>query len=477
MGGETSILIWIAIALFLFILQVAAIIIAEYRHPEKAVTWLIVLFLIPLIGFLPYYFVENAYSRHHMRRKDGLRLETVKAGLIDRSDRRIASGRLEETFRHKDNLHALLRNLPTAHFTACNKTTVYTEGRLAFEAMLEAIATAKHHIHVQFYIIRDDDLGVRFERLLIRKAQEGVQVRILYDGIGTRRLGKAYLNRLKRAGVEAGCFFPLLTTFFDKRVNYRNHRKIVVVDGKTGFFGGLNIGDEYLGEDPTLGYWRDTHFRMEGDSVLWIQYTFLTDWHIATRQMLTESAYYPIQDCQGDEFVQIVKSDPGETMLTLIFSLIVSAKKRIWMETPYFIPDPGIRLALKTAVKSGVDVRVIIPETPDKQLVYNASLSYVQEMLDAGVRFYRYQKGFLHAKVIVADDLACSGSANMDIRSFCAQFELNAVFLDKRVVERLVHDFYTDLGDSEEVLPAEFAKRSSIQKMKEVFSRLLSPLF
>jgi len=477
MGGETSILTWIVMALFLFILQIAAIIVTEHRHPEKAVTWLIILFMFPLIGFLPYYFVENAYSRRYSRRRDSIRLESVKRELIERSNRRIDEDKLAETFRQKKQFHALLQNIPNAFTTACNETTVYAEGKQAFAAMLEAIAAAKHHIHVQFYIIRDDDLGGRFEWLLIRKAREGVEVRILYDGIGTRLLGKAYLHRLKRAGVETRCFFPLLTTLFEKRINYRNHRKIVVVDGKTGFFGGLNIGDEYVGKDPAFGYWRDTHFRMEGDSVLWLQYTFLTDWHIAKGQLLADPAYYPVQNCQGEEFVQMVKGDPDETMLTLMFSLIVSAKERIWMETPYFIPEPGIRLAIKTAVKSGVDVRVIIPENPDYQLVYNATLSYVQELLEAGVRFYRYQKGFIHAKVIIADDLASSGSANIDMRSFCTQFELNAVFLDRKVVERLVQDFHTDLGESEEIVLPEFAKRPRTQKMKEVFARLLSPLF
>lgn len=374
-------------------------------------------------------------------------------------------------------MHASLKNIPSVPITACNETTVYTEGEQAFEAMLESIAGAEHHIHIEFYIIRDDRLGTRFERLLIRKAQEGIKVRFLYDGIGSRRLGKAYLKRLQDAGVETGCFSPLLTTFFDKRLNYRNHRKIVVVDGKIGFFGGLNIGDEYLGKAPKFGYWRDTHFSLKGDAVLWIQYTFLTDWYLVKEQIITDSAYYPVQESQGREWVQIVKSGPDETILELIFSFIVSAKKRIFIETHYFVPDPGILLALKTAVISGIDVRIIIPSVPDKKLVYYASLSYVKELLQAGVRFYCYQKGFIHAKVIISDDLACSGSANMDMRSFYGQFELNAVFFDGKVVNRMVQDFYRDLRVSNEMLLSEFEKRSTMQKMKEVFARLLSPLF
>ncbi|WP_182536937.1 cardiolipin synthase [Fontibacillus panacisegetis] len=342
--------------------------------------------------------------------------------------------------------------------------------------MLESIAAAIHHIHIEFYILRDDNLGARFKQLLVRKALEGVQVRILYDGIGTRRLGSNFLKPLKDAGVEIGCFFPPLTTLFEKRLNYRNHRKIVLVDGTIGFFGGLNIGDEYLGRSRKFNYWRDTHFLIKGDSVLWIQYAFLNDWYMAKGQSLTHSVYFPFQNMPGNELVQIVNSEPGETMLELMFSLIVSAKKRIFIETPYFIPDSGIRLAIKTAVKSGVDVRIIIPGAPDKKFVYHATLSFVQEMLEAGVRFFCYQKGFLHAKVAIIDDLACSGSANMDIRSFCSQFELNAIFFDGEVVNRLVQDFHTDLGDSKEILLTEFQKRPRVQKIKEIYARLFAPL-
>ncbi|WP_313637197.1 phospholipase D-like domain-containing protein [Paenibacillus sp.] len=265
----------------------------------------------------------------------------------------------EENNRRDHDEHASLIKMPTIPITAYNETTIYSEGKQAFEAMLEAIAAAMHHIHNEFYIIRDDHLGSQFERLLIRKAQEG-------------------------------CFSPPFTTFFDKRLNYRNHRKIVVVDGKIGFFGGLNIGDEYVGKNPKIGYWRDTHFSITGDAVLWIQYTFLTDWYLAKEQIITYSVYYPIQKSQGKELVQIVKSGPDETILEFIFSFIISAKKRIYIETPYFIPDPSILLALKTAVHRGIDIRVIIPSTPDKKIVYNASLSYVQELLQAGVRFYCY---------------------------------------------------------------------------------------
>ncbi|WP_223066331.1 cardiolipin synthase [Paenibacillus caui] len=464
-------MLWIIAAFSLLIIQIISILIIKYRRPDKAVAWLIILFMFPLVGFIPYCFIARKYNGRILGRNS----DPFKAELWDRSSRRIPEHRLNDTVSEK--MYTLFHNKLTAPITACHETTVYTEGEEAIEAILESIEAAKHHVHIEFYIFRDDDLGSRLGRLLIRKAQEGVKVRLLYDGVGSRSLGKTFIKQLRQAGVEIGCFSPLISSFFKKRLYYRNHRKIVVVDGTIGFFGGLNIGDEYLGKDPTYGYWRDTHYSMKGDSVLWIQYTFLTDWYTVKGKWVTGPAYYPVSDHQGGEWAQIVKSGPDEPIHELIFSFIVSAKKRLYIETPYFVPDPGILLAIKTAVLSGVDVRIIIPGTPDKKLVYNCTLSYVQEMLEAGVRFYCYQKGFLHAKVLISDDLACSGSTNMDMRSFSDQFELNAVFFDRKIVDRLVQDFFTDLGASQEIQLSEFEKRPTLQKMREIFSRLLSPLF
>lgn len=468
---------WIMLALLLFIIQFATIMIIEFRRPSNAVAWLAILFMFPPIGFLVYYFMAKEYRRHPaLQQKEYMYWDQIRTELIHRCKQKIQND-MKETIWPDDNLYTFLKNLPIPSITACNKTTVYAEGEQAFEAMLDSMAAAQHHIHIEFYIVRDDRLGTRFERLLIQKALEGVKVRFLFDGIGSRRLGKAYLKRLQDAGVETGCFFPPLTTFIDKRLNYRNHRKIVVVDGKIGFFGGLNIGDEYVGKDPEIGYWRDTHFRIEGDAVLWIQYTFLTDWHLVKGQVITDPVYFPIQESRGKELVQIVKSGPDETILELIFSLIVSAKKRVYIETPYFIPDSGVLLALKTAVLRGVDVRVIVPGPPDKNIVHSATLSYAQELLEAGVRFYGYKKGFIHAKVIISDDLACCGSANMDIRSLSGQFEINAVFFDGKVVDRLVQDFHRDLDGSKEIVLSELEERPKVQKFKEVFARLLSAMF
>lgn len=433
-------LLWIAGALIFFIGQIAAVLIREYCRPQKAVAWLVILFALPLAGFLLYLFAAKEYP------------------CGDADDRP-------------------KRNGASFPVTTGNEVEVFVEGKAAMAAMLEAMAAARHHIHLEFYIIREDALGTELKRMLIRKAREGVKVRLIYDGFGSRGLSKAYLRKLRKAGVEIAVFSPLLSAFWKRRVNYRNHRKILVVDGKTGFIGGMNLGDEYLGKNPRFGYWRDTHFRLRGEAVKWIQATFLSDWHALKKERIQGREYEPEPGRPGDETLRIVRSGPDEGILELLFTLIASARRRIYIETPYFVPDPGILLALRTAALRGVDVRVIIPAVPDSRLVYQASLSHVRELLPRGIRFFRYRKGFLHAKTIICDDIACSGSTNMDMRSLAGQFEIDAVFLNGQVPARLTEAFHRDLADSEEILPAQLENRSPARKAGEVFARLLSPLF
>jgi cardiolipin synthase len=286
---------------------------------------------------------------------------------------------------------------------------------------------------------------------------------------------------LKRAGAEVYCFLPPLIAFFDKRLNYRNHRKIVVVDGKLGFLGGINIGDEYLGRDPQLGYWRDTHLQLQGDSVYYLQQTFLNDWEFVSGQRLSDGLLFPEHSIGSGTPVQILPSGPDvhfDAIFELAFSAIAAAKQRIWITTPYFIPDRSIQIGLKTAALSGVDVRIIFPGVPDSRIVHLATLSYVKELLQAGVKFYQYQNGFMHAKMLIVDELiASAGTANMDMRSFFANFEINAVFFDKKTIGRLGRDFQQDIRNSKEIVAERFELRSRWQKGKEVVARLLSPLF
>lgn len=474
--------VWIVVILAIFIFQMITILLSEFRRPDKAVAWLMVLVIFPAIGFIMYYFMAKEYTRRRrVKRKTRKMMKEIRRDLLHKLKRKSNGDRERDEIEEDVRLYGLLGNLPGSPMTWCNETEVYSSGKETYEAILQAMEQATDHIHLEYYIIRDDGIGKRFQEMMIRKAKEGVEVRLLYDGIGGIELKDSYIAELNKAGVETGCFLPAFIALIDKRINYRNHRKIVVVDGKAGFLGGINIGDEYLGKNPRLGYWRDTHLKITGDAVYYLQNTFLQDWYFVKSKLLHDPRYFPEHECQGKDQVQIVSSGPDahwDTIQEVYFSAMASAKQHIYIETPYFIPDPGINLALKTAAVSGVDVRIILPETPDSRVVFWASLSYVEELMQAGVRFYLYTKGFMHSKVLIADNkLASVGTANMDLRSFFDNFEINANFFDRRIINSLKKDFLQDVKDSKELLLSEFERRSRWQKTKEKVARTLSPLF
>ncbi|KIL39470.1 cardiolipin synthase [Gordoniibacillus kamchatkensis] len=476
-------MLWLTIVLILFIFQVATILLIEFRYPEKTVAWLLILFILPIIGFVMYYFVAKEYRQRKIVRRKGFRILDEMQRAIARNQDKLDT--LSEAAGYEilqqPRLLGLLFNMPGAPITKHNEIEVLSNVEAAYAEMLEAIARAKHHVHFEFYTIRDDAVGRQFRDALVRKAGEGVRVRIIYDGIGSYKLTAGYVESLKQAGAEVHCFLPPLFAFFDKRLNYRNHRKIVVVDGKVGFLGGINIGDEYLGRDPHLGYWRDTHLRLEGDSVYYLQQTFLNDWEFVSRQKLSDPLLFPEHDCPEGKPVQILPSGPDvqfDAIFEMSFGAIAAARRRIWITTPYFIPDRSIMIGLKTAAVSGVDVRILLPGVPDSRIVYYATLSYIKELMQAGVKFYMYRKGFIHSKTFLVDGLlASAGTANMDMRSFFDNFEINAVFFDKKTIDRLERDFQQDMKDSDEIVMAQFEKRSRWQRGKEVLARLLSPLF
>ncbi|UJF34246.1 cardiolipin synthase [Paenibacillus hexagrammi] len=474
---------WLLMLLLLFVFQTATILVGEFRRPAKTVAWLLVLFIFPIIGFIMYYFLAKEYSqRKIVRRRTRHKMTDIQRQLRmpgGASDVGSTSSLCE--LYSDSRLCGLLHNIPGSPITSRNQVTVLTNAEAAYPVMLEAIEQAQSHIHVEFYTIRHDQIGTKFQEILIQKAKEGVKVRIIYDGIGSYSLSSSYIKKLRQAGIEVHPFLPPLIAFFDKRMNYRNHRKIVVVDGQIGFVGGINIGDEYLGKDPKLGFWRDTHLKLQGDAVYYLQMTFLTDWHFVCGQKLTEDALFPEHGQPDSSLVQMISSGPDaqwDSIQEMFFAGIAAAKKRVYMTTPYFIPDGSIAMALKTAAISGVDVRIILPYKGDSRIVQYASRSYLQELMQAGVRFYLYRKGFIHAKILIIDHmLATVGTANMDMRSFFSNFELNAVMFDRDIMKRIETDFMQDLKDCEELRLVEFEKRSRYEKGKEVIARLLSPLF
>jgi len=472
---------WLIAALLVFLFQAATILVLEYRRPSNAMAWLFILFLFPMVGFVLYYFLAREYQRRRRVRKRSVVDAQRRAEIIGRS-RMIT--RPEEMpapeFAHQERLFKLLLKAGAAPITGCNRTRVLTNAESAYEAMLAAIRGAKHHIHFSSYIIRDDETGRKFREELIRKARKGVQVRVLYDGIGSIKLRGGFFVPLTEAGAECASFFPFRPSFLKKRMNYRNHRKILVTDGVRGFVGGINIGDEYLGKHKRLGFWRDTHLALEGDAVYGLQEVFLRDWEMATRRNPHDPAYFPAHACMGSEVVQIVAGGPNrrdDAIHETLFAALSAAKERIWITTPYFIPDASLAMALKIAAMSGVDVRLIVPLVPDTYLVHAATMSYVDELMSYGVRFWQYKRGFIHAKVVIVDRLMASvGTANMDLRSFFFNFEVNALLFDEAGIAELEQDFEQDLEDSAEVELSAFRKRPRRVKAKQALARMLSPL-
>jgi cardiolipin synthase len=471
----------LSILLFIFVFQVATILLLEFRRPAHATAWLFILFLFPLMGFILYYFLAQEYRRSRKARRRGMLEEKRRKIMLSLSTLLTSPADLPDPdFAHQNRLFRGLIKGGMFPILGRNRTEIYSNGQDTYDAILQAIGEAKYHIHMSTYIVRDDDTGRIFQQALIQKAKQGVKIMFLYDGIGSITLNESYIQTMRDGGVNCACFFPLKLSFMKKRMNYRNHRKIIVVDGLKGFVGGINIGDEYIGKHPRLGFWRDTHLKLEGDSVYRLQEVFLKDWEVATRDKLDHPGYFPPHNCEFKEPVQIVPAGPnrrGDAIHDSVYAMVTSARKRIWITTPYFIPSASVAMALHNAALSGLDVRIVIPYVPDTWLVHLATLSYVEEMMKSGVRVWQYRKGFVHAKTLVIDSLVgVVGSANMDLRSFFSNFEINAHLFEPESIARIESDFLQDLEDSKEINLQEFMQRPKIQKIKEALSRILSPL-
>jgi cardiolipin synthase len=377
-----------------------------------------------------------------------------------------------------NNVVKMTMMLGTSPFYTENDVTIYTNGNDKFAALLKDIEAAEHFIHLQYYIVRDDELGCTIMNALAKKARQGVEVKFLYDGMGNVFNSFGFNKPLKEAGGEVQLFLPPKGI----RINYRNHRKLAIIDGKIGYIGGLNIGDEYLGRVKRFGFWRDTHLRVVGESVYDMELRFMMDWNVTKGTTIPlDNKYFPThKKGEGNVDIQILSSGPDTRWDNIhhgYFKMMTEANKSIYITTPYFVPDDSILEALRTAALSGVDVRIIIPGKPDHPFVYWSSLSYLGELLEAGVRCYEYTGGFIHAKVVTMDGIISSvGTANMDIRSFKLNFEVNAFVYDEGITGELDKQFKQDLLSCREITFETYNKRSRLTKIREAFSRLISPL-
>ncbi|MEI6841127.1 MAG: cardiolipin synthase [Methanomicrobiales archaeon] len=459
------------------------IVFIQRKNPISAISWLVVLFLLPFIGFFLFLIFGQYYRKEKMF--------AIKSGM-DHELLRLIESQVEEvrikgditTDRWSGAIHRmalLLLQNNQAIITVNNQIKAYTDGKAKFADLVEAINGARDHVHMEYFILKDDGLGREIMNALTKKAREGVEVRLLVDGVGSGGLPKHFYDEFKAAGGRHAVFFPSLVSYFNYRVNYRNHRKIAVIDGETAFIGGFNIGDDYLGLDKRWGYWRDAAVRIKGTGALIAQMRFFLDWNYASVDKISVDDRYFHQSALPNGIpIQIVSGGPDtrwNPVKESYLKMINSAVETIYIQSPYFIPDESITDALRIAAMSGIDVRVMIPCKPDHMFVYWASHSYVEQLLDSGVKAYTYDNGFLHAKTIVIDGTVSSvGSANWDVRSFKLNFETNAIIYDEKVAEEFKQAYLDDLAYCTELTPEWYAGRSGYFKIRSSISRLFSPI-
>lgn len=503
-NGIVAVWNWLMENLLYINLFLSVIIVFFQRRDPKAVwTWLLVLYFIPIFGFGLYLLLCQDFRKSKMFRVKEVE-DKLRYSVESQEELLLANGRYLPRSLSKDFENLVLYNLETsgAVLTMDNTVKIFTDGEEKFCDLREEMRRAKEYIHIQYYIIKNDELFQSIIPILMEKAREGVKVRILYDGMGGRFMPKRIWNQMREAGILVGEFFPAFLGRFQLRVNYRNHRKIVVIDGKVGYVGGFNIGREYISKDEKFGYWRDTHLKLQGGSVYSLQIRFALDWNYATKENLFKNAeYFGVSADDEEEFsfhprhlfhkepmeanedkpgIQIVASGPDTGIRQIrdnYLELFHQARRNIYIQTPYFVPDDAVLSALQMAARSGVDVCLMIPCKPDHPFVYWATYSYVGDLLDAGARCYTYENGFLHAKGVVVDGVACCyGTANMDIRSFELNFEVNATIYHRETAQKMEDIFFNDLLHCKEITKEVYEQRSLWIRIKEQCSRLLSPL-
>lgn len=458
-------------------------IIIDTRSSTKALAYLLAVFFIPVLGVIIYFAFGVNYKKRKIYSKKILTneaLQTMVAEMMHQNSLRNIERNTSKILDERIPKFILRAN--SSPLTTGNKIKIFGNGEDKFEAVFQAIEAAESTVHIEYYIMEAGVLTERLEKLLFKKIDEGVKVRVVYDDFGSRSIRKDIPRRWRERGIEIFPFYKIKLVFFASRLNYRNHRKIIVIDGKIGFLGGINWSDRY---DNTLNnnhFWRDSHVYFEGPIVAGLQAVFLADWNFCSQQPVTLSPelFQGLKHRPGDKLVQVAAGGPDYPMPTILYSLlqaIYNAEKYIYATTPYYIPDESLQNALCVMAKTGLDVRLIVPHASDSRIVDAASRSYYSELLESGVRIFRYTKGFIHVKTLVIDDcLSIIGTANLDYRSFDLNFEVNAVIYDEENSIELRKQFELDLENSDEVNLLQWMQRSPIEVLKNKAVGLISPL-
>lgn len=471
---------WPDLFMFLFhsvywitLVGVMLVVILDNRNPVKTITWILVLFFLPYLGILLYVFFGQRYRKQKIISRKSIRnIENNPAFLYEELDPKHYPAEctgLIEMFR-KSNSHPVFSG---------NDVRLLTSGSEKFKVLFEDIRNARKHIHLDYYIIEQSKIGDELQRLLIEKAKEGVEIRLIYDDIGSWKTKQKFFKEMQDAGIQVYPFLKVLLPYLSPKFNYRNHRKIAVIDGEIGYTGGFNVADRYV-DGGHFAYWRDSHVRIEGKAVAGLQTAFMIDWYFVSRSLLTSKYYFPNLSDHGECLVQTVTSSPDtdwENIMQGLFSILTKSKKYVYIQTPYFLPNESLLTALQAAALSGVDVRLMVPEKSDTWVAMKGMHSYLTEIMEAGVKVYFYQDGFLHAKTMVADDIISTvGSTNLDYRSFEFNFEVNAFIYNEHFSKQMKSVFLKDQEQCRRIDLNEWIKRPRLVRWSESICRLFGPI-
>ena len=480
---------WILIVQIAYTLLVFLVILKvlyDTRSSTKALAYILFIIFVPVAGILFYFSFGNNYRKRKLYSKkigvDEPLRQQIRKKMTTYSEAIRDSGLIAE--KHK-TLTEFIRRSGSSPLTANNEVKLLINGEEKFPELIAALENAKSHIHLEYYIYENDFTGNEIANLLIKKAKEGLEVRFMYDDFGSHGLGQAFIQKLNDAGVQTAPFYKIKWYAFANRINYRNHRKIIIIDGTTSFVGGINMSDKYRNDLETKNtlFWRDTHLMIKGQATSYLQYLFLCDWNFCCAKKLTyNETYFPTIDQNEkieNDVVQIAASGPDSSQPVIFYSLLEAiscAKKSIYITSPYFIPGESLMDALIIAIQSGLDIKLLIPGISDSKMVNTAASAYYTELLQYGAKIYKYNKGFVHAKTMVIDaDLAIIGSANMDYRSFDLNFEVNALVYSEKTAKELTIAFENDLKDSAQIDAKVWLNRPKYIHVWEKIVRLISP--
>lgn len=483
-----NIILILEIVYVIILMFVCFRVIFDTQNTTKTLAYLLLVIFVPIIGMIFYfsfgvnYRVKKIYNKKLIvngRLQNNLEQELISysKNVFNNGDETVQENRKLVNLILKENLSPLTNN---------NDVKLLINGEAKFEEVIKCLKQAKKHIHIEYYIFENDNIGNKIIDLLIEKAKQGVVVRFIYDDFGSRSIRKDQIAKLESAGAKIFPFYKIKLIAFANRINYRNHRKIIVIDGQTSFVGGINVSDRYINSEPNKNgiFWRDTHLKIYGPATWYLQFLFLCDWNFcANDNVEINNQLFPPKNAfnsQQDKHVQITASGPDSDVPTILFAMLQAinlAENEVLITTPYFIPSNSINDAILIAVKSGVKVKIIVPKISDSNLVNAAASSYYSALLEAGVEIYRYNKGFVHAKTMVIDnEIAIVGTANMDVRSFDLNFEVNAIVYDEETANELRSVFYNDILHATKIDLQAWNKRTVFQKFLEKLARLFSPM-